>query len=85
MPGLYSSGSAVHPQPPSMYSSGYGLEPGSFNMHCSPFEQNLSMMCPGDASKQNCSKTDQRDSDLQSDSNFRIYPWMRSTGKPLPP
>ncbi|KFM13237.1 Homeobox protein Hox-B7-A, partial [Aptenodytes forsteri] len=44
MPGLYSSGSAVHPQPPSMYSSGYGLEPGSFNMHCSPFEQNLSMM-----------------------------------------
>ncbi|XP_010193299.1 PREDICTED: homeobox protein Hox-B7-like, partial [Mesitornis unicolor] len=57
------------------------LEPGSFNMHCSPFDQNLSMMCPGDASKQNCSKTDQRDSDLQSDSNFRIYPWMRSTGK----
>ncbi|XP_046789502.1 homeobox protein Hox-B7 isoform X2 [Gallus gallus] len=42
--------------------------------------QNLSMMCPGDASKQNCNKTDQRDSDLQSDSNFRIYPWMRSTG-----
>lgn len=84
MPGLYSSGSAVHPQPPSMYSSGYGLEPGSFNMHCSPFEQNLSMMCPGDASKQNCSKTDQRDPDLQGDSNFRIYPWMRSTGKPRP-
>ncbi|NWV90232.1 HXB7 protein, partial [Machaerirhynchus nigripectus] len=81
MPGLYSSGSAVHPQPPSMYSSGYGLEPGSFNMHCSPFEQNLSMMCPGDASKQNCSKTDQRDSDLQSDSNFRIYPWMRRTDR----
>lgn len=81
MPGLYSSGSSVHPQPPNLYSSGYGLEAGSFNMHCSPFEQNLSMMCPGDASKQNCSKTDQRDSDLQGDSNFRIYPWMRSTGK----
>ncbi|CAM2108902.1 unnamed protein product [Caretta caretta] len=61
-------------------SSSYGLETSSFNMHCSPFEQNLSMMCPGDASKQTCSKTDQRDSDLQSESNFRIYPWMRSTG-----
>lgn len=82
MAGLYSSGSSVHPQPPpGMYSSGYGLEPGSFNMHCSPFEQNLSMMCAGDASKQNCSKSDQRDSDLQGDGNLRIYPWMRSTGR----
>lgn len=81
MPGLYTNGSSMHPQPASMYSTSYGLESSSFNMHCSPFEQNLSMMCPGDASKQNCNKTDQRDSDLQNESNFRIYPWMRSTGK----
>ncbi|XP_072270961.1 homeobox protein Hox-B7-B isoform X4 [Pyxicephalus adspersus] len=33
-----------------------------------------------DSSKQNCTKTEQRDSDLQNESNFRIYPWMRSTG-----
>ncbi|KAG6938346.1 homeobox B7 [Chelydra serpentina] len=80
MPGLYANGSSMHPQTSSMYPTSYGLETSSFNMHCSPFEQNLSMMCPGDASKQACSKTDQRDSDLQSESNFRIYPWMRSTG-----
>ncbi|XP_005990106.1 homeobox protein Hox-B7a [Latimeria chalumnae] len=80
MPGLYSNGSSMHPQTPSMYSASYGLEASSFNMHCSPFEQNLSMMCPGDLSKQNCSKTEQRDSEQQNESNFRIYPWMRSTG-----
>ncbi|XP_074835279.1 homeobox protein Hox-B7 isoform X2 [Carettochelys insculpta] len=80
MPGLYANGSNGPPQPPSMYSSSYGLDTPSFNMHCSPFEQNLSVLCPGDGSKQACSKTDQRDSDLQSDSSFRIYPWMRSTG-----
>ncbi|XP_043911259.1 homeobox protein Hox-B7 [Protopterus annectens] len=79
MPALYSSGSSLHPQTSGMYSTGYGLEASSFNMHCSPFEQSLSIMCPGDASKQNCNKTEQRDPE-HSDNNFRIYPWMRSTG-----
>ncbi|KAL7977210.1 hypothetical protein Chor_009159 [Crotalus horridus] len=73
----------MHPQPPGMYSSGYGLDTSSFNMHCSPFEQNLSMMCPGDASKPNCNKSDQRETDLRHESNLRIYPWMRSTGEIL--
>ncbi|KAG9346263.1 hypothetical protein AGOR_G00203190 [Albula goreensis] len=81
MPGLYSSGGSVHPQNQSMYTAGYGLNTGSFNMHCSPFDQNLSMMCAGDPSKQsNCGKTEQRDCDQQNEGNFRIYPWMRSTG-----
>ncbi|KAE8575068.1 hypothetical protein XENTR_v10003690 [Xenopus tropicalis] len=77
---LYSSGSSLHPQSPAMYSSSYGLDAASFNMHCSPFEQNLSLMCPTDPSKQNGTKAEQRDSELQGDTNLRIYPWMRSTG-----
>ncbi|XP_067397004.1 homeobox protein Hox-B7 [Emydura macquarii macquarii] len=80
MPGLYANGSSMFPQTSSVYSTSYGLDTNSFNMHCSPFEQNLSVMSPGDVSKQTCSKTDQRDSDLPNENNFRIYPWMRSTG-----
>ncbi|XP_053309108.1 homeobox protein Hox-B7 [Spea bombifrons] len=80
MPGIYSNGGSLHPQSPAMYPAGYGLDAASFNMHCAPFDQNLSLMCPGDSSKQNCTKTEHRDSDLQTESNFRIYPWMRSTG-----
>ncbi|XP_066482897.1 homeobox protein Hox-B7 [Tiliqua scincoides] len=80
MPGLYPNGGGMHPQSPAVYSGGYaGLESGSFNMHCSPFEQNLSVMCPADASKP---KGEQRDAaaELRHDGNLRIYPWMRSTG-----
>ncbi|KAJ8365055.1 hypothetical protein SKAU_G00138860 [Synaphobranchus kaupii] len=80
VPGLYSSGS-MHPQNQSMYPAGYDLNAGSFNMHCSPFDQNLSMMCTGDPSKQStCGKAEKRDCDQQNESNFRIYPWMRSAG-----
>uniref|UniRef100_A0A8C0B9H5 Homeobox B7 n=1 Tax=Buteo japonicus TaxID=224669 RepID=A0A8C0B9H5_9AVES len=79
MPGLYSSGSAVHPQPPSMYSSGYGLEPGSFNMHCSPFEQNLSMMCPGDASKTFICVTSLQASPRRG--AVRSAPWAKKRGR----
>ncbi|XP_077113798.1 homeobox protein Hox-B7 [Ranitomeya variabilis] len=79
MAGIYSSGGSL--QPPAMYPpSGYGLDAAPYNMHCSPFEQNLSLMCSGDSSKQNCTKGDQRDPELHQESNFRIYPWMRSTG-----
>ncbi|GAB1296718.1 Homeobox protein Hox-B7 [Apodemus speciosus] len=61
-----------------VYAAGYGLEPSSFNMHCAPFEQNLSGVCPGDPAKAAGAK-EQRDSDLAAESNFRIYPWMRSS------
>nr|AFI61989.1 Hox-B7b [Anguilla japonica] len=81
MPGLYSSGGSMHPQNQSMYPAGYGLNAGSFNMHCSPFDQNLSMMCTGDPTKQSsCGKAERRDCAQQDEGNFRIYPWMRSTG-----
>ncbi|XP_044540633.1 homeobox protein Hox-B7 [Gracilinanus agilis] len=80
MPGLYPNGGGMAGQSAAgVYTAGYGLEAGSFNMHCAPFEQNLSVMCPGDSAKAGSGK-DQRESDLAAESNFRIYPWMRSTG-----
>nr|XP_045014142.1 homeobox protein Hox-B7 isoform X1 [Jaculus jaculus]XP_045014143.1 homeobox protein Hox-B7 isoform X1 [Jaculus jaculus] len=80
VPGLYPGGAGVAAQGTAgVYAAGYGLEPGSFNMHCAPFEQNLSGVCPGDPAKAAGAK-EQRDSDLAAESNFRIYPWMRSSG-----
>uniref|UniRef100_A0A8C5QFE9 Homeobox B7 n=1 Tax=Leptobrachium leishanense TaxID=445787 RepID=A0A8C5QFE9_9ANUR len=75
---LYGNGSSLHPQSPAMYPPSYGLDPASFNLHCSPYEQNLPLICSGD--KQSCTKGEQRDPELQPEGNFRIYPWMRSTG-----
>ncbi|XP_028931444.1 homeobox protein Hox-B7 [Ornithorhynchus anatinus] len=81
MPGLYASGGGMPGQSGAVYPGGYGLEASSFNMHCAPFEPNLSVMGPGgDSAKPDCSKAGPRESDLAGDSNFRIYPWMRSTG-----
>ncbi|XP_006638378.1 homeobox protein Hox-B7a [Lepisosteus oculatus] len=81
MPGLYSNGGSVHPPNQSVYSAGYGLNTGSFNMHCSPFDQNLPMVCAGEPSKQACGgKAEHGDAEQQNEANFRIYPWMRSTG-----
>ncbi|XP_023573806.1 homeobox protein Hox-B6 isoform X4 [Octodon degus] len=73
VPGLYPGGGGAAGAG-GVYAAGYGLEPGSFNMHCAPCEQSLSGVCPGDSAKE------QRDSDLAAESNFRIYPWMRSSG-----
>ncbi|KAL1778885.1 homeobox protein Hox-B2 [Sigmodon hispidus] len=78
--GLYPGGGGMAGQSAAgVYAAGYGLEPSSFNMHCAPFEQNLSGVCPGDPAKAAGAK-EQRDSDLAAESNFRIYPWMRSSG-----
>lgn len=80
MQGLYPGGGGMAGQSAAgVYAAGYGLEPSSFNMHCAPFEQNLSGVCPGDSAKAAGAK-EQRDSDLAAESNFRIYPWMRSSG-----
>ena len=80
MQGLYPGGGGMAGQSAAgVYAAGYGLEPSSFNMHCAPFEQNLSGVCPGDPAKAAGAK-EQRDSDLAAESNFRIYPWMRSSG-----
>lgn len=78
--GLYPGGGGMAgPSAAGVYAAGYGLEPGSFNMHCAPFEQSLSGVCPGDPAKAAGAK-EQRDADLAAESNFRIYPWMRSSG-----
>lgn len=78
--GLYPGGGGMAGQSAAgVYAAGYGLEPSSFNMHCAPFEQNLPGVCPGDSAKAAGAK-EPRDSDLAAESNFRIYPWMRSSG-----
>lgn len=83
--GLYPGGGGMAGQSAAgVYAAGYGLEPSSFNMHCAPFEQNLSGVCPGDPAKAAGAK-EQRDSDLAAESNFRIYPWMRSSGNAAHP
>uniref|UniRef100_A0A452UKX4 Homeobox B7 n=1 Tax=Ursus maritimus TaxID=29073 RepID=A0A452UKX4_URSMA len=52
MQGLYPGGGGMAGQSAAgVYAAGYGLEPSSFNMHCAPFEQNLSGVCPGDSAK----------------------------------
>lgn len=80
VPGLYPGGGGMAGQGAAgVYAAGYGLEPGSFNMHCAPFEQSLSGVCPGDPAKAAGAK-EPRDADLAAESNFRIYPWMRSSG-----
>ncbi|XP_078280594.1 homeobox protein Hox-B7-A-like isoform X3 [Rhinoraja longicauda] len=81
VPGLYSTANSLHHQTPTMYTSPYGLNANSFNMHCSSFDHNISsMMCgAGDSCKQSYSKSEQREVDPQSE-NFRIYPWMKSSG-----
>lgn len=80
MQGLYPGGGGMAGQSAAgVYAAGYGLEPSSFNMHCAPFEQTLSGVCAGDPAKAAGAK-EQRDSDLAAESNFRIYPWMRSSG-----
>ncbi|KAG7492395.1 hypothetical protein MATL_G00014130 [Megalops atlanticus] len=51
------------------------------SVHRQRTTKNLSMMCTGDPSKpSSCAKAEQRDCDQQNEGNFRIYPWMRSTG-----
>lgn len=78
--GLYPGGGGMAgPAAAGVYAAGYGLEPGSFNMHCAPCEQSLSGVCPGEPAKAAAAQ-EQRDSDLAAESNFRIYPWMRSSG-----
>ncbi|KAL4659877.1 homeobox protein Hox-B7 [Arapaima gigas] len=83
VPTLYSSGSRgdAHPHNQSVYSGRYGVHSGSFNMHCSPYDQSMSVMSSGDVSKQlGCARANERDTDQQNEGNFRIYPWMRSSG-----
>ncbi|KAM9290527.1 homeobox protein Hox-A7 [Gastrophryne carolinensis] len=55
---------------------GYGLASEAYNLHCS-FDQNIPMLC-NDLAKGVCDKAEE--GGLQTDSQLRIYPWMRSSG-----
>lgn len=80
VPGLYPGGGGLAGQGAAgVYAAGYGLEPGSFNMHCAPFEQSLSGVCPAEPAPAAGAK-EPRDPDVAAESHLRIYPWMRSSG-----
>ncbi|KAM8966455.1 homeobox protein Hox-A7 isoform 1-T1 [Pelodytes ibericus] len=76
MPGLYNVNSTLYHQNPF---SGYSLGSEAYNLHCSTFDQNIPLLC-NDLAKAACDKVDESALHSQADSNFRIYPWMRSSG-----
>ncbi|XP_067858448.1 LOW QUALITY PROTEIN: homeobox protein Hox-A7-like [Heptranchias perlo] len=78
MAGLYNVNSAIY-HGPSMYNTGYNLNSDSYNLRCSALDQNIPVLC-SDLSKQGCEKLDQTNVHPQTESNFRIYPWMRNAG-----
>ncbi|KAL2100586.1 hypothetical protein ACEWY4_002347 [Coilia grayii] len=83
LPALYSTGAPLSSQSQSTYSAGYGFTAGPLNLHCSPFDYpSLATRCTVDPSKApgGCSKPEQRTCSQESEDNYRIYPWMRSTG-----
>ncbi|XP_018581632.1 homeobox protein Hox-B7-B [Scleropages formosus] len=84
LPGLYTSTSSsgdAHPQHQSVHSARYGVHSGSVHSHCSPFDQDMPVASAGGTSKQlGCARAGERDIQQQNEGNFRIYPWMRSSG-----
>lgn len=76
MPGLYNVNSTIYQSP---FSSGYGLGSDAYNLHCSSFDQNIPVLC-NDLTKSSCEKAEEGNLHSQAESNFRIYPWMRSSG-----
>ncbi|XP_029445035.1 homeobox protein Hox-A7 isoform X2 [Rhinatrema bivittatum] len=76
MPGLYNVNSTIYQSP---FSSGYSLASDAYNLHCSTFDQNIPVLC-SDVTKSSCEKSDATNLHAQAENNFRIYPWMRSSG-----
>ncbi|XP_036408169.1 homeobox protein Hox-B7-B-like [Megalops cyprinoides] len=76
---LYNNSGTVIPPSQNMYPESCGLSVGSFNIHCPLFDNNLSMYA-GDPSKQSSCGNAEQGNCHQESGNFRIYPWMRSTG-----
>lgn len=76
MPALYNVNSAIYQTP---FSSGYSLGSDTYNLHCSSFDQNIPVLC-NDLTKSSCEKAEESNLHSQAESNFRIYPWMRSSG-----
>ncbi|XP_053266444.1 homeobox protein Hox-A7 [Podarcis raffonei] len=76
MPALYNVNSTIYQSP---FSSGYSLGSDAYNLHCSSFDQNIPVLC-NDLTKPSCDKAEDSNLHSQAESNFRIYPWMRSSG-----
>ncbi|KAH0627372.1 hypothetical protein JD844_002982 [Phrynosoma platyrhinos] len=77
MPALYNVNSGLYANP---FSSGYSLGSDAYNLHCSSFDQNIPVLC-NDLTKASCEKGEESNlHSSQAESNFRIYPWMRSSG-----
>lgn len=77
MPALYNVNSPLYQSP---FPSGYGLGSDAYNLHCASFDQNIPVLC-NDLTKSSCEKAEESNLHSQAESNFRIYPWMRSSGR----
>lgn len=82
VPGLYNVNSPLYQSP---FASGYGLGADAYNLPCASYDQNIPGLC-SDLAKGACDKADEGVLHGPAEASFRIYPWMRSSGRrPDPP
>lgn len=78
VPGLYNVNSPLYQSP---FASGYGLGAEAYsNLPCASYDQNIPGLC-SDLAKGACDKADEGALHGPAEANFRIYPWMRSSGR----
>lgn len=78
VPGLYNVNSPLYQSP---FASGYGLGADAYgNLPCASYDQNIPGLC-SDLAKGACDKADEGALHGSAEANFRIYPWMRSSGR----
>ena len=78
VPGLYNVNSPLYQNP---FASGYGLGADAYgNLPCASYDQNIPGLC-SDLAKGACDKADEGALHGSAEANFRIYPWMRSSGR----
>lgn len=78
VPGLYNVNSPLYQNP---FASGYGLGADAYgNLPCASYDQNIPGLC-SDLAKGACDKADEGGLHASAEANFRIYPWMRSSGR----
>lgn len=77
VPGLYNVNSPLYQSP---FASGYGLGADAYNLPCASYDQNIPGLC-GDLAKGACDKADEGVLHGPAEASFRIYPWMRSSGR----
>lgn len=81
VPGLYNVNSPLYQSP---FASGYGLGADAYNLPCASYDQNIPGLC-SDLAKGACDKADEGVLHGPAEASFRIYPWMRSSGRRLGP